>query len=68
MPSDSEQLLRAATYLKWWSDGEIAGAEVPGDIGQLIVLLERLAGQLERDVPDEWESAPPRGFEAPEDE
>jgi hypothetical protein len=33
-----------------------------------IVALEQLAGQLERGVPDEWESAQPRGIEPPEDE
>jgi len=55
--STSEALLRAATYLKWWRDGAIIGQEPPpDDISDIIVTLEQLADQLERGVPDEWES------------
>jgi hypothetical protein len=67
----SEVLLRAATYLKWWRDGAIAGHEPPpDDIGEMIIVLEQLANQLERGVPDEWESAEFRAHagELPEDE
>ncbi len=52
----SEALLRAATYLKWWRDGAIAEAQQPDDIVEIIVALEQLAAQLDRGVPDEWES------------
>jgi hypothetical protein len=68
MQSDAEQLLLAATYLKWWRDGVVADTDVLEDIGQIITTLERLAGQLERGVIDDEEFAPPRGAEPPEDE
>ena len=47
-----EALLRGATYLKWWRDGAIAEADVPDDIGEIIVALEQSAEQFEREPTD----------------
>jgi len=67
-PSDA--LLRAATYLKWFRDRAITPeTEPPDDIVEIIVALEQLAEQLERGVPDEWESVESRAqVPLPEDE
>jgi hypothetical protein len=39
----TEILQRVATYLKWWRDGAIVEAELPEDIGDIIIILEQLA-------------------------
>ena len=70
MTDTSEALLRAAAYLKWFRDRAITeDTAPPDDIGDIIVVLEQLAGQLERVVPDEWESVEARAsMPPPEDE
>jgi hypothetical protein len=50
----SEALLRAATYLKWFRDRTITvGTRPPDDIGEIIVILERLADQVDNTRPHE---------------
>ncbi len=47
-PRPADLLLRAATYLKWWRDGAIADADLPEDLAEIIVALEQLAAELQR--------------------
>ena len=43
-----EALLRAATYLKWFRDRAITvDMKPPDDIGEIIVVLEQLAHQVD---------------------
>jgi hypothetical protein len=49
-----EALVRAATYLKWFRDRAITvDTRPPDDIGELIVVLEQLADQVDNARPRE---------------
>jgi hypothetical protein len=68
VPNDANQLLLAATYLEWWRDGTIADAEPPEDINTIIGTLQRMADQIERGAPDDWESGQvPMQHQLPDD-
>ena len=49
----AEALLRAATYLKWFRDRAITvDTQPPDDIGEIIIALEQLAADLQRQPPE----------------